>query len=67
MIVPCCTAFDMLLVCRMSYADMIKVAWPGSVVKGGKQIAVAREKWVVAFLKRQVRFNLVASFQGFKD
>ena len=54
MIVPCCTAYDMLLVCRMSWRDMVALVWPGTVVKGGKAVAVAREKWAASFIKRQV-------------
>ena len=54
MIVPCCTAYDMLLVCRMSWRDMVALVWPGTVVKGGKAVAVVREKWAASFIKRQV-------------
>ncbi len=51
MIVPCCTAYDMLLVCRMSLQDIVGLIW----VTGGKgSKAAPREKWITSFFKRQV-------------
>ena len=58
MIVPCCTAYDMLLVCRMRYQEMLSIVVglvrPSGGGKGGKSGIGAREKWVTSFLKRQV-------------
>ena len=58
MIVPCCTAYDMLLVCRMSFQDIIGVlagrgTGPSAAGVKGKGKPV-QEKWVSALLKRQV-------------
>ena len=53
MMVLCCSAYDVLLVCRMNANDLLALLGPKTPAKGAKD-KTARPAWLAAFVKRQV-------------